>query len=98
VQGSSFQLGADEELLRRDIILNLQNVGLAADLAIFHVALPAPGTRVHGGGVPLAAACALKASVHFEEIISHFCGWLDFRSRLLELTIWLQPNEITIGR
>jgi hypothetical protein len=73
-RNSSLQFSPDEELLRRNVIFNLQNVGLAADLTIFNVALAAAGTRVHRGEVPLTATCALKASFHTGKIISHCPG------------------------
>ncbi len=66
----SLQFGSDEELLRRSVILDLQNVWFAAHLAIFHVALAAAGSRVHGGGVPLAATCALEAGFHSTDYLA----------------------------
>lgn len=59
-----FQFGADQELLRRRIVLDAQNVRLAADLAVFDVALPLPGRLVDGSGVPFSAGGALETGFH----------------------------------
>ena len=42
---------------------DLQDIGLAAYLAIFDVVLPAACRRIYAGFVPLPAACTLKARI-----------------------------------
>ena len=65
------ELGGDPELLFFGIVFQKEEIRLAAILAIFHVALTAPGGFVDGGDVPLAAAGALEAGFH-EEILAGF--------------------------
>ena len=60
----SFQFGGDEELLRRGIVLDAQDVGLAANLAVFDVVLVASGGFVNGSGVPFPAGSALETGLH----------------------------------
>jgi hypothetical protein len=60
----SLPLCRDEELIRRDVILHAEHVRLAADLAVFHVPLPASRGFVDGSLVPLSAGCALKTGLH----------------------------------
>ena len=55
------ELGGNPELIFFRIVFEKEQVWLAADLAVFHVALTTPGGFVDGGDVPLAAACALEA-------------------------------------
>lgn len=58
------QFGLDEEFLRRSVVLDAQDIRLAADLAIFHVALPAPSRLVDRSGVPFSAGSALESGFH----------------------------------
>ena len=64
---SSFQFGGDEEFLRRGVVLDAKDIGLAADLAVFNVALAASGGLVDGRGVPFAAGGALETGLHGRE-------------------------------
>jgi len=50
----------------------MKDVGLAADLAVLDVALPAAGKLVHVCDVPLAAARALETGFHsnFSDLLS----------------------------
>jgi arginase family enzyme len=57
-------LCGDEELLRRDVVADVKEVGLATDLAVFDVGLCAACGFIHSGGVPLATASALEAAIH----------------------------------
>jgi hypothetical protein len=50
----------------RIVVIDAEHVCFAADLAVFHVPLPAPGTGIDGGTVPLSAASALKTRIHIE--------------------------------
>jgi hypothetical protein len=62
-----FQFRNDIELLDLGVVTNLKHIGLAADLAILHVALRAPGGFVNGRFVPLAATGALKTCFHQDD-------------------------------
>jgi hypothetical protein len=62
--GTLFPFRGHHVLFGRGIVFNVENIGLATDLAIFHVSLSFPGGVIHRGLVPLAAARALEASVH----------------------------------
>lgn len=57
----SFQFGTDRILLRAHVPGDVQQVGLAAGLAVFNVALPGPRAGINGGFVPLSTAGALEA-------------------------------------
>jgi hypothetical protein len=48
------------------IVLNVQQVRLATDLAVLDIRLPTPGKFVDCGFVPLSATGALKTCVHQE--------------------------------
>jgi hypothetical protein len=61
-----FQLGADEEPLSLGIPGDVQEVGLAADLAVFDIILADAGRLVHRGGVPFSATGALKPGFHIQ--------------------------------
>ena len=58
------QFGCDKEFLGRRVVVDPQDVWLAADLAVFYIALPAPGGLVDGGRVPFSAGGALEAGFH----------------------------------
>lgn len=58
------QFGTDHKLAVASIPSNQKNIGLAADLAVFHVALAGTGGFVDGRVVPLTAACALETGKH----------------------------------
>jgi hypothetical protein len=60
----SLQCSRDEEFLRRCIALNAEHIGLAADLAVFDVALLASRGFIHRGYIPLAATGTLKTRFH----------------------------------
>jgi len=59
-----FKLGGNDELGGRMVPLNSQHVGLAADLAIFHVRLAPSRGFVDCREVPLSARRALKSRFH----------------------------------
>jgi hypothetical protein len=61
---SAFPLGSNREPLFLAVKTHNQDVGLAADLAIFHVLLPGAGGLVDLGNIPLAAVAALKTGRH----------------------------------
>ncbi len=58
------EFGRDLKFLRFGIVGNPQDVGLAADLAVFDVALRKAGGFVHRRFVPLTAASALESWGH----------------------------------
>jgi hypothetical protein len=60
LQCNLLQLCPDEESLRRHIVLNVQHIGPAADLAILDIVLPATSEIIDRRDIPLAAARALK--------------------------------------
>jgi hypothetical protein len=68
----SFQFSGDEKFLRGVVVLDAKDIGLAANLAIFDVALAASSGLIHGGGVPFSARCALEAGFHGERIPQRF--------------------------
>ena len=64
------QCRRNKEFLRRRIVLHAQHIGLAADLAVFDVALPVPRGFVHGRYIPLATTRTLKASFHENDYLT----------------------------
>ena len=68
---ASLQLRGDQEFLRRVVVLHAQNVRLAADLAIFDIALVASGGLVDRGGIPFSAGRALETRFHLQDSIAH---------------------------
>jgi len=60
----SFQFGGDEELLRRGVVLDAQDIWLAANLAVFDIVLAASGGLVNGSSVPFSAGSALETGLH----------------------------------
>ena len=60
IAGNLLQRRRYEKFLRRRIVLDSKHIGLAADLAVLDVALPAPRGFVHDRCIPLAAARTLK--------------------------------------
>ena len=50
------------------IPLDVKDVGLAADLAVFHIALPASGGFVDCGCIPFPTSRAVKAGFHDRRI------------------------------
>jgi hypothetical protein len=58
------QFGRVEELAGRVVVIDVQHIRFAADLAVFHVALSASGGFVDRGRVPLSAGGALEAGFH----------------------------------
>jgi hypothetical protein len=54
----------NKEFVRRRIVLDPQHIGLAADLAIFDVNLPASCGFVHCGRIPLSTARTLETCLH----------------------------------
>jgi hypothetical protein len=61
--------------------VHLQYVGLAANLTVFDVALVASGGFVHRGGIPFAAAGALKSSLHIVIIFDLAIWALGFSAK-----------------
>jgi hypothetical protein len=59
-----FQVRGDEEFPGTGVILDAQNIRLATDLAIFHVALTAASGFIHRGHIPFATRSALKSRLH----------------------------------
>lgn len=62
--GELLQLSSDEELPHFLIVGDAQKIWLAADLAVFDVALLRSRGFIHGSLVPLAAPGALEACFH----------------------------------
>jgi len=58
---SAFEFGGDGVVAGGAVPVDVEDVGLAADLAVFDVGLVGAGGFIDGGVVPLAAACALEA-------------------------------------
>ena len=61
---SLFEFRCDEELGGGIVVLDSQNIRLAADLAIFNVALAATGGFVDRSDVPLSTRSALETRFH----------------------------------
>jgi len=59
-----FQFGADHIFACRHVPAHLQDVRLAAYLAIFDILLPDSCGRIYAGFIPFATACALKSRCH----------------------------------
>ena len=59
--GLALELGGDDEFFGGAVPGDVEDVGAAADLAVFDVGLAGAGGFVNEGGVPFAAACALVA-------------------------------------
>ena len=57
-------MAGNHELIEIAMPVDDKRIRLAADLAIFHIHLLGSGARIDYGLVPLAAASALKPSVH----------------------------------
>ena len=57
----SFQLSANGEFPGRAVPSNVEDIRLAANLAIFHVLLRPAGGRLHRSFIPLSASGALKS-------------------------------------
>jgi hypothetical protein len=57
----ALELGGDHEFFGGAVPLDAEDVGAAADLAVFDIGLAGAGGFVDEGGVPFAAACALVA-------------------------------------
>jgi hypothetical protein len=84
----SLERGRYEEFLRLRIVLYPQHVGLAADLAVFDITLPAPCGFIHGSWIPLAATRTLKTSFH-KTILFPPYDREHFYKTSLELTVKL---------
>ena len=63
---ASLKISRDEELLRRRIVFHVQHVGLAADLTILNIGLPASRRIIDRSDIPLTTSRALKTSFHAE--------------------------------
>jgi hypothetical protein len=63
---SALALRPDYELLLSWVEADREQVGLAANLAIFHILLKRARRVVNVGRVPLSAIAALKAGLHSE--------------------------------
>jgi hypothetical protein len=59
----TFELGMDDECLVSSAPADIEHIGLAADLAVFDVALMAAGGFIDEGLIPLSAAGALKVRI-----------------------------------
>jgi len=70
LSAESLQFSSDEEFLRRRVVLDTKYIGLAADLAIFDLALAASRRLIHGRDIPLSAGRALEAGFHTSSIHS----------------------------
>jgi len=73
-----FQLRANHKILLGSVVLNTENIWLAANLAIFHVRLRAPGGLVDRRHVPLTTTGALKACFHsgfYFQFLTVACQW-----------------------
>jgi len=66
--GTLLRVSRNHVLFGGRIVFNVKDIGLAADLAIFHVGLGFTLRVVDRGLVPFPATCALEASVH-EDIV-----------------------------
>jgi len=64
VKAQLFQLCADHVLACRHVPAHLQDVGLAAYLAILNIPLSHSSGRIYAGFVPLATSCVLKSRCH----------------------------------
>jgi hypothetical protein len=64
--GRSFRLGGNEELGGGVVVLDPEQVLLAANLAVFDVTLASSRGLVDDGFVPFAAECALEARFHID--------------------------------
>jgi hypothetical protein len=62
--GTLFQLRGNNKLLLLRIVAKVKNIGLATNLAIFHIGLGTPGGFVYGSVVPLTAAGTLECRFH----------------------------------
>src|SRR5580698_10609752 len=58
-----FEFGHDDELGYLVVITDAQHIRLAADLAVFDVALRPAGGGVHRGFIPFATSCTLKSLI-----------------------------------
>lgn len=59
-----FEFRGNKEFAGRSVVLDAQNIGFAANLAIFDVRLPAPRRLVDRGNIPLPAGGALETGFH----------------------------------
>jgi hypothetical protein len=84
-----FQFRGDQELFRFGIVRDFQDVGLAADLAVFDVALRTAGGLVHRGFVPLTATGALESWGH--PPYSRACTFLETKLMKKPLSLVLSP-------
>src|SRR5271165_5683371 len=85
---ASLQFGGNKEFLRRRVVFDAQDVRLAADLAVFDVALAASSGFVNRSGIPFSAGGALKTGFHgLSPSIQQrrFQESLELRSRLCSL-------------
>jgi len=69
----SLQRRRHKEFLRQRIVFHTKHIGLAADLAVFDIALPAAGGFVHAGDVPLSTARALETGLHEALLLRRPC-------------------------
>ena len=60
----SLQFCGDDEFLRGQVEADVQDVGLATDLAVFDVRLATARGLVDDGFVPFPASGALEAGIH----------------------------------
>jgi hypothetical protein len=62
--GTLLGVGGNHVFFGTRIVFDTENIGLTADLAVFHVALALALRMIDGGFVPFPAACALETCVH----------------------------------
>ena len=60
----SLQFRTDDVLLRGVIPADSQDIRLAANLAVFHVALARAGGKIHLGLIPFTATSTLETGKH----------------------------------
>ncbi len=58
---SLFKIGVDEKRVRLRVVRHMQEVGLTADLTVFHILLSSSRGFVDRRWIPLSAARTLKA-------------------------------------
>lgn len=69
----------DEHLLgaKATFLADVEDVGLAADLAVFHIALSRTGGQIYRSFIPLSATGALESGCHF--CFRRWTGLCSFR-------------------
>lgn len=73
-QRELLQCSNDKNFFASSVVFDLENVGLAAGLAVFYIVLAPAGRLIDRGGVPLAASCTLKSGFHAAIIAENAAG------------------------